>query len=271
MEHQRAGDARPRVHDRQAAADVPDRLRGRLDRRRLGGQRRRGVRAAPGAESRRAVAAGGWTGGRDPQLRRAGARARPALGPLLASRLADGPGPGHLRIDPGRRRLGRAPAPRPPAPRDRLGRAGLPRRPGRLGRAARRNGRDLQARAPALPRRLLRRGLPHGRRRLPGAGRAVRLGPDPAGGQGRPTRPSGRMCWRWRSDAGFARSSTCPTPTTGSTRPRWRSARTTSTPTPRPRPARPPARRLALDRQPELQRLWMAATGPSQGQGAESP
>ena len=28
---------------------------------------------------------------------------------------------------------------------------------------------------------------------------------------------------------------------------------------------------LALDRQPELQRLWMAAKGPSQGQGAESP
>ena len=39
----------------------------------------------------------------------------------------------------------------------------------------------------------------------------------------------------------------------------------------RPCPARPPARRWRCDRQPELERLWMAAKGPSHGQGAESP
>ena len=36
LAHQRAGHARPGLRDRQAARDVPDRARGRLDRRRLG-------------------------------------------------------------------------------------------------------------------------------------------------------------------------------------------------------------------------------------------
>ena len=86
-----------------------------------GVERRTGVRADPRAAARRAVAGGGRAGGRGPQLRRARPRARPALGPLRAGRLGDAARPGDLRIDPGRRRLGRAPAPRPAARGRRLG------------------------------------------------------------------------------------------------------------------------------------------------------
>ena len=75
------------------------------------------LRVDPRARLGRAVAARGRTRGRGPRLRRAGARARPALGSLPAGRLADAARPGDLRVDRGRRRLGRAPAPLRPGPR----------------------------------------------------------------------------------------------------------------------------------------------------------
>ena len=48
--------------------------------------------------------------GRDHQLRRSGAFPGPALVPFQPGRLADGSGPGDLRVDRGRRRLGRTAA-----------------------------------------------------------------------------------------------------------------------------------------------------------------
>ena len=143
----------------------------------------------------RSVAARGRPGGRGPRLRRAGACARPALASLPAGRLADAARPGDLRVDRGRRRLGRAAAPLRAGPRPGLRLAAVPRGAGRPPASSRAGAPSSTSSAPAPSSRDPGRGLSrHGGRRR-GAGRADRLGADPprrpADRPGRARRPRG--------------------------------------------------------------------------------
>ncbi len=178
------------------------------------------------------------------------------------------PRPGRLRGDPGRPRLGRAPAPRPAAARGRLRLAALPRRPGRArgrGRAA--TPETYKARAPAATAGRSWRAST-GRSSADCRARGVPVVWVLIPRVGKPADPAERAPAD-RAGAGRgvrARSSTCPTPTTGSTRPRWRSARRLPPQRRGPRPAGPPARRRPWLACPDCAGCW-----PEPSPGADRP
>ena len=150
---------------------------------------------------------------RNPQLRRPRPRPRPALGALLARRLADRPRPHPLRRHPRRPRLGRAPAPRPDPARARPRRARLPRRP--------RRDRHLD---PSRPDDLKARLRPHREAILPGVYRRVVADCRERGVPvvwvllprvGKPVDPEDRAeIVELAKAAGFDRTSTSATPST---------------------------------------------------------
>ena len=80
MAHQRPGHARPRLFAEKARRHVPRRPGGRLDRRRLGRQRRRPVRVDPRRALEQPRPGFRREKGRDHQLRRPGAFARASAG-----------------------------------------------------------------------------------------------------------------------------------------------------------------------------------------------
>ena len=121
VEHQRAGDARPRVHDRQAAATFRIAFVGDSIGAGWGVNDGEGFEPLLEQSSTR-----GRERGRAGRSRSSTSPCR-GTGPASAGTTSRGsagataPDLVDLRIDPGRRGLGRAPAPRPAAPRDRLG------------------------------------------------------------------------------------------------------------------------------------------------------
>src|SRR5262249_21992932 len=93
----------------------------------------------------------GWTSGRDPQLRGAWAFAWPALASLQRGRLVPATGPGDLRGDRSRHRLGRASVALRAGPRLRLPLTAVPGGPDRAGSRAVLEPRAVQAGTPAAP------------------------------------------------------------------------------------------------------------------------